>query len=143
MPETNHPPQVMCRGVRGAITANKNSRADILSAIRKLLTEIAKANDLLDPYDIASVVFTTTLDLNAVYPAEAIREVGWAGVPILCTHEMSVPGGLARCIRVLVHWNSSLPANRIKHVYLGEAQKLRPDLSTEDTTTPDKPAGRK
>ena len=38
---------------------------------------------------------------------------------------------MPRCIRALVLWNTELPAERIRHVYLGEARALRPDLLEE------------
>jgi chorismate mutase len=127
MSESETPLPIVCRGVRGAITADENTREAILAATRTLLAEIVAANDL-HPDDLASAIFTTTTDLTAAYPAEAARQLGWAHVPLLCTHEMAVPGGLERCIRVLLHWNTALSPGQIGHVYLGEAQQLRPDL---------------
>lgn len=46
--------------------------------------------------------------------------------------EIPVPGGLARCIRVLLQWNTDLPQQEIRHVYLGAASNLRPDLNVTD-----------
>ena len=43
--------------------------------------------------------------------------------------ELPVPGSLPLCIRVLLHWNTDLPQSEIKHIYLGEAASLRPDLT--------------
>jgi chorismate mutase len=59
----------------------------------------------------------------------AARRLGWTEVPLLCTHEMSRPGALPRCIRILLHWNTSRSQREIQHVYLREAIKLRPDLA--------------
>lgn len=115
-----------CRGVRGAITVNENTEEAILEATRELLQIIVKRNEM-HPDDIASVYFTTTADLNATYPALAARQIGWSDVALLCGHEMAVPGGLKMCIRVLIHWNTSRSAKEIVHVYLREAQTLRPD----------------
>ena len=42
-------------------------------------------------------------------------------------HEIDVPGSLHRCIRVMLHWNTSKSQHDIQHVYLKEAQSLRPD----------------
>jgi chorismate mutase len=78
---------------------------------------------------MASVFFTLTPDLTSAYPAQAARDMGWRGVPLLCTQEMAIRGGLPRIIRVLIHWNTHLPQEEIKHVYLGEATRLRPDLA--------------
>lgn len=115
-----------CRGVRGAVTVKENTEDAILAATRELLQVIVQRNDI-HPDDIASVYFTTTADLTATYPALAARQIGWADVALLCGHEMAVPGGLAMCIRVLIHWNTTRSAKEIVHVYLREAQSLRPD----------------
>ncbi len=116
-----------CRGIRGAITVETNTENAILSATRTLLEQIVAANELIIG-DIASVTFTATADLDAVYPAVAAREMGWTHTPLLCMQELAVQGSLPRCIRVLVHWNTERPPDEIRHVYLGEARKLRPDL---------------
>ena len=119
-----------CRGIRGAITVDANQQESILAATRELLTRIVEANGL-DVDDIASAIFTATSDLDAAPPARAAREMGWTSVPLLCMQEMAVAGALARCIRVLIHWNTDLPQDRIHHVYLGGARVLRPDWNHE------------
>lgn len=116
-----------CLGVRGAISVAENTKESIIAATRKLLKEIVARNDLsID--DVASVIFTATADLDAAHPASAARELGWTNTPLLCMQEMSVIGGLPRCVRVLIMWNSDLRADQVHHVYLGEARSLRPDL---------------
>lgn len=117
------------RGVRGAAIAAADDPEAILSATRELLEAILSANPTLQPEDIASVLFTVTPDLQSVYPAQAARGLGWEEVPLMCAQEIPVPEGLARCIRVLLHWNTETPQCDIQHVYLGEAASLRPDLS--------------
>lgn len=117
-----------CRGVRGATTADSNERMDILAATRQLLALMIRQNDI-HPEDVASAVFSTTVDLDAEFPALAARQLGWFDVPLLCTHEISVPGSLERCVRVLVHWNTSRTQQEITHVYIKNAIRLRPDLS--------------
>jgi chorismate mutase len=81
----------------------------------------------IEPDDVASAIFTTTIDLNADYPALAARALGWHDVALLCMHEMNVPHGLKMCIRILLHWNTAVPAQDVKHVYLRGAVNLRPD----------------
>jgi chorismate mutase len=115
------------RGIRGAVTVDTDTAEEILVATRELLLAIATANDL-KPGDITSVLFTTTPDLSATYPARAARDLGWADVPLLGAVEMRVSDGLARCIRVLIHVNTRTPATRIKHIYLRGARGLRPEL---------------
>ena len=117
---------VMCRGVRGATTVPENSTEVILTATRELLETIVRLNNM-QADDIASVYFTTTADLNTTYPALAARQMGWFHVPLLCGHEMDVPDGLPRCLRVLIHWNTNYRPQDIAHVYLREARSLRPD----------------
>jgi chorismate mutase len=116
-----------CRGVRGAITVKENEREEILRGTRRLLAWMIHANGIRKE-DVASVIFTATPDLNAAFPAAAARQIGWDGVPLLCTHEMGVPGALPRCIRILIHWNTERSQAEITHVYLEGAASLRPDL---------------
>jgi chorismate mutase len=114
------------RGIRGATCAASNTEEAILAATRELLYTMIQANSI-DPGDVASAHFTTTVDLNATYPALAARQLGWYDVALLCGHEMEVPGSLERCIRILIHWNTYRRAGDIVHVYLHEARGLRPD----------------
>jgi chorismate mutase len=115
------------RGIRGATSVDVNDADTIIAATRQLLERIVAANGLRAG-DLASVIFTATPDLDAAYPARAAREMGWVHVPLLCMQEMAVAGSLPRCIRVLALWNTELPAERMRHVYLGQARTLRPDL---------------
>lgn len=117
---------MMCRGVRGAITVGSNDEDEILEATRELLQALVAANGM-SVDDIASAYFTTTTDLTATYPAYAARQLGWYDAALLCGHEMMVPGSLTRCIRVLIHWNTTKSAAEISHIYLREARTLRPD----------------
>ena len=117
-----------CRGIRGAISVDANNPDTIIAATRELLEQIIAANDL-QVEDLASVIFTATPDLDAAYPARAAREMGWVTVPLLCMQEMIVTGSLPRCVRVLVLWNTAKPHDQVRHVYLGKARTLRPDLS--------------
>jgi len=119
-------PQPLCRGVRGATTVKENSAEAILFATRELLYTMVQVNGI-DPDMVASAYFTTTEDVTAIYPAVAARQLGWFDVPLLCGHEMNVPDGLPRCIRILLHWNTSKTPQEIIHVYLHEATTLRPD----------------
>ena len=116
------------RGIRGAITINENDQAMIIGGAEELLKEIIELNNIsLD--DIASIFFSTTKDLNVEYPAVAARNLGLLNVALLCTHEMDIPNGLSKCLRVLLHVNTEQGYNDIKHVYLKGAKSLRPDLA--------------
>ena len=105
----------------------EDSRRAILLATGELLWFLVQRNGI-QANDLASAIFTTTPDLVAEYPALAARKMGWADVALLCSHEMAVPNGVERCIRVLLLWNTSLGPREIEHVYLRGAQNLRPDL---------------
>ena len=118
------------RGVRGAITAWENSKEAILSATKKLLEEMIVSNKI-QKNDIASAFFTTTTDLNAEFPAVAARQLGWTTVPLMCGNEMAVPGSLQKVIRVMLHLNTDQNPEDIQHIYLGEAQSLRPELGRD------------
>lgn len=123
--------QVVCRGIRGATTAPINTAEDILEATRELVVALKHLNDL-ETEDIASAIFTTTPDLTATFPALAAREVGWTEVPLMCTHEMDVPGSLQRAIRILLHVNTTRSASEVRHVYLKGAKQLRPEWGLSD-----------
>ena len=115
-----------CRGIRGATTAEINTREAIVEATHDMLERLIAENGLCQE-DIASAIFSTTPDLNAEFPAVAARALGWLDTALICTHEMAVPGSLERCIRVLVHWNTTRSANEIVHVYIRGARNLRPE----------------
>lgn len=117
-----------CRGVRGATTVASNDREEILTATRQLLALMIRLNSI-ESRDVASAIFSTTRDLDAEFPALAARQLGWLDVPLMCGHEISVPGSLPLCIRVLLHWNTEKEQGEIEHVYVREANRLRPDLT--------------
>ncbi len=119
---------LLCRGVRGATTVDDNSRESILKATRQLLALMIRRNEI-DSRDVASAIFTLTSDLNAEFPALAARQLGWLDVPLLCGYEVEVPGSLRKCIRIMLHWNTTKQQNQIQHVYIHDAVNLRPDLS--------------
>lgn len=114
------------RGVRGATVVRENTREAILDGTREMLEKLVEANGIRVE-DIASAFFSTTRDLNADYPAIAARQLGWTDTALMCMHELDVPHGLARCVRVMVHWNTPRRADEIVHVYINGAETLRPD----------------
>lgn len=117
-----------CRGVRGATTVGADTRDEILAATRQLLALMIRMNEIRTE-DVCSAIFSTTVDLSAEFPALAARQLGWQEVPLLCTHELDVPGSLRRCIRILVHWNTEKKQHDVRHIYIKDAVRLRPDLS--------------
>ena len=115
--------------VRGAVQVAANRADDIREATARLLIALLEANRL-EPARIVSAIFTATPDLDADFPAHAARRLGWTDVPLLGAGEVPVPGGLPRCIRVLLHFYTTQPQRGLKHMYLREAAKLRPDRPT-------------
>src|SRR5688572_28539241 len=108
---------MMIRGVRGAITVDADTTGDILEGTTEMLRALIDANSI-DEEDVASVSFTTTPDLTACYPAKAARDMGWTQVALMAFAEMDVPGGLAKCVRVLIHWNTSKRQDELVHVFM-------------------------
>ncbi|MFM2032634.1 MAG: chorismate mutase [Chloroflexota bacterium] len=119
---------IACRGVRGAITCPTNSRADIIESTNALLNAVIDANGITIA-DVASIWFTTTTDLYAEFPAVAARQLGFTDTALMNSHEMTVPGALPMCIRLIMHWNTTKAQADVKHIYLRGATVLRPDLA--------------
>ncbi len=121
----------MIRGIRGAITVSADHADEIQKETQRLVLEMAKENNV-EPDDVASVIISTTTDISSAFPAKAVRTIEeWNYVPVMCTHEMDVPGSMPLCIRVMMHVNTESGQKEIHHVYLNEAKKLRPDLSAK------------
>jgi chorismate mutase len=115
------------RALRGATTAAANDPAAIVAATTELLETMLTRNDV-EHDDLVSVIFTSTPDLDAEFPAAAARRLGLADVPLLCASEIAVPGAVPRCVRVLVHLYTARDYASLRHVYLGDARQLRTDL---------------
>lgn len=116
------------RGLRGATTVVQDDEQAVLEATEALVRAMATENDVL-PEDIISVLISTTRDIKSAFPAKAVRSIdGWTYVPVMCTHEMDVPGSMPLCIRMLMHVNTNVEQKEIIHIYQNESVKLRPDL---------------
>lgn len=113
------------KAIRGATVVNENSKSAIISSTQELLKEIILENSL-QAEQMISIIFTATDDLTAEFPAVAAREIGLAGVPLLCSRELSIEGSMRMCIRILMHVYFE---GDVKHIYLGEAKKLRDDIA--------------
>ncbi|MFB6466008.1 chorismate mutase [Cytobacillus sp. Hz8] len=122
----------MIRGVRGATTVPENFEQEILSATEQLMKEMIAQNKI-EPDNVASVFISVTDDIDAAFPAKAIRSLeGWTFVPVMCMREIPVKDSLTHCIRIMVHVNTYQHQKDIQHVYLEEATCLRPDLKHDD-----------
>ncbi|PLS02129.1 chorismate mutase [Neobacillus cucumis] len=123
----------MIRGVRGATTVNINSEEAIITATEELFAKLIEANQI-QPESVASVLVSTTEDVDAAFPAKALRKfTGWTYVPVMCMREMPVPNSLKMCIRVMIHVNTNVSQEEIVHLYLRDAKVLRPDLNNSLT----------
>jgi chorismate mutase len=127
------PADIMARrmrlfALRGATSVDRNTAEAILGATEWLMREIMKRNDLV-PEDVVSCLFTLTEDLDAQFPAVAARQLGFDQVPLMCARELPVPGAMPRVIRVMMHYHAA-DDHVARHVYLGEARKLRLDLES-------------
>jgi chorismate mutase len=117
------------RGVRGATTVARNDAEEIRTSTRELLVEMVRLNEI-EPEDICSCLFTSTPDLDAAFPASAMRSLpGWEHVPLIGAQEVAVANSLPQCVRILVQVNTTKQQSEIQHVYLREAVALRPDLA--------------
>lgn len=117
----------MLRGIRGATVIKENIKEEILKATKDLLLKMIDENKI-NKGDIASIFFSMTKDLDAEFPAFAARDLGFDFTPLLCLNEISVPGSLEKCIRILIHVNTNMDQKNIKHIYIGDAKALRADL---------------
>lgn len=119
---------MLVRGVRGATTVKSNDVDEIMQATNDLLHQMVEINEI-DPEYIANVWITMTTDLDATFPARAVRTLaGWELVPIMCAVEIPVQGSLPQCIRIMMNVNTTKSQADIQHVYMNEAAQLRPDL---------------
>ena len=119
------------RGIRGATTAARNEADAIVAATEELLRELVRLNDI-DLEEVAFAYFTTTPDLDAEFPAVAARRLGWVDVPLLCGHDLAVrqpnPRGVARCVRVILLYNTERRQREMRHAYLRGARAIKQDL---------------
>jgi chorismate mutase len=118
----------MLRAIRGATTVDADLADQIHERTQVLVTTMLERNRL-DIDDLVSLIFTSTPDLHAGFPATAARALGLSEVPLLGATEAEVPGALERCIRVLLHCYTELSRAEIRHVYLEGARSLRSDLA--------------
>jgi chorismate mutase len=119
------------RGIRGATTADEDTPEAITKATDELLRALVDANQIVAA-ELAFAYFTTTRDLVSEFPAKAARELGWLDVPLLCGHDMDVPlpnpRAVAKCIRILLLYNTDRPQSAMRHLYLRGAMAIKADL---------------
>ncbi|WP_268257781.1 MULTISPECIES: (d)CMP kinase [Thermoanaerobacterium] len=111
--------------MRGAITT-ENTKEAIFHDTISLIDEIFRINKIKSS-DVISIFFTATKDIDAAYPAEALRHNGISNIPMMCFQEMNVKKSLEKCIRVVVFINCE-DDKEVKHIYMKNAKLLRLDL---------------
>ena len=114
----------VCRGIRGATVAEANTGEAIHGATTELLEALIEKNGIVER-DVASVWFTMTPDLNAVFPAASARHLGWNNTALLGSVEVAVPTALNRCIRILILVNTDKEPEELVNIYLHGTESLR------------------
>jgi chorismate mutase len=115
------------RALRGATTLDVDERDHLVERTQEVIVELFRRNGMTED-DLISILFTATGDVHSAYPAEAAREAGITHVPLLCARELEIEGGIARCVRLLVHAYTDRGVHELRHVYLHGARQLRTDL---------------
>ena len=115
------------RAIRGATTVDVDTADHVTGRVQELVRGMVDRNDL-DTDDIISILFSTTDDVTSVFPATAARGLGLDDVPLLDARTLAVRGALPRCIRVMMHVQTDLTREKVRHVYLHGARVLRDDL---------------
>ena len=115
------------RALRGAVTADEDAKDEIISSTTELLEEMLDRNDVATD-DVVFIIFTSTGDLTAEFPAAAARKIGLSHVPVICARELEVEGSLPRTVRVMMLINTDKARETLRHVYLKDARQLRMDL---------------
>jgi chorismate mutase len=113
--------------LRGATQVAANDRELLVEATQELVQELMARNGLRADH-LISVLFTTTPDLTAEFPAVGARKLGLDDVPLMCAGEIDVPGAMPRIVRLLAHVDVDRPRHELRHIYLRGAGALRPDL---------------
>ncbi|MEJ7845099.1 MAG: chorismate mutase [Acidimicrobiales bacterium] len=124
---TNADDRPRLAALRGATTVDDDTRDAIKDRVVELLCHLVEHNHV-DHDDVVSILFTATDDLHAMFPAEAARGIGYGDVPLICARELDIAGATARCVRVLLHIETTRPRTDLHHVYLHGARGLRDDL---------------
>ena len=113
--------------VRGATTIERDFEEEIVLKTTELIKALIYANEIGVKTRCVSVVISTTQDIRSFYPARAIRESGLINAPMFSCAEPNIEGALPLCIRIMLTLYGDVE-QIAKHVYLHNAQTLRPDL---------------
>lgn len=118
----------MLRGIRGATLSTGNTKAEIDACVEELLRLLLKENEI-DISTIGAIIFSSTADLTASFPASCARKMGLKDVPLFSTTEPHVTGDLPFAIRILILLDTEKKQNALKHIYLHGAARLRPEYA--------------
>jgi chorismate mutase len=115
------------RALRGATQVDVDERDAVIEATAELVRAVLQRNHLTSDA-LIDIIFTTTPDLVAEFPAYAARSIGLRDVPFLCASEIAVPDAMPRVVRLLAHVEAPFARSDARHVYLRGAAALRTDL---------------
>lgn len=108
-----------------AAVCTQNTQEQIKTAVITAYTRFLEVNKLHEK-DIVSLQFSITPDITAANPATLLRFAGYASATVLfCSAEPDIDGSPHGIIRFLFYYYGKKKAIPI---YLGGAEKLRPDL---------------
>jgi len=108
-----------------AAVYTQNTQDQIKIAVVTAYTRFLELNGLREK-DIVSLQFSITPDITVANPATLLRSAGYASATVLfCSTEPNIDGSPHGIIRFLFYYYGRKKAIP---VYLGGAEKLRPDL---------------
>lgn len=115
--------------IRGATTVENNNRLEIINCTKELINDIEIKNNLKKD-NVICILFSSTKDLNAEYPAKAARLLEYTQCGLMCFPEMDIINSIEKCIRIMVLYQDfNIEQHNVKHIYLKGAKTLRPDLN--------------
>ena len=113
-----------------AAVCTQNTQEQIKTAVVTAYIRFLELNKLQEK-DIVSLQFSITSDITAANPATLLRSAGYASAAALfCSTEPDIDGSPHGIIRFLFYYYGKKKAIP---VYLGGAEKLRPDLFNRTT----------
>ena len=115
--------------IRGATTVAEDNPEQIRSVCLEMVQAILHKNNIEKEEDLVMIFLTMTSDIRSLNASSAIRQgMNWKHVPFFTSQEPEITGMLPLCIRILIQCNLPVSQAEVKHIYLNEATKLRPDL---------------
>ena len=113
--------------IRGAVTVDSDTPADVDSAVKEMLDAIYKENEITED-DVVFTLFSQTNDIKSRNAAAAARKNGYSTrTPLFCVQEAYVENMLPLTVRVMIEVEKKMEKKPVM-VYLKGAAALRPDI---------------